>query len=239
MCQFFSAILLKNGDLIWSPFTDSHSVLESANNVRDNSIDNMAKLEFYPPEPKMLADVDSYTLRIDEERRPAWLTNAKEEKARDKMRSIALRMIIKDERSTVLGGCWILADSARVKSLHSARVIAMMGSSQVGEMRESSQVGEMWESSQVGEMRESSRVGEMLGSSQVGDMRGSSRVGVMWGSSQVGEMLESSQVGVMLGSSLVGVMLGSSQVGEMRESSQVGVMFESSRVIKDYRAKNA
>jgi hypothetical protein len=216
MCQFFSAIVLKNGDVLWHEATDSHSDLVRHFALPDNThCRHFAKVEFTPAAGATrlrYEDVDKYTLRVDEGTAPGWFADV-ERSAEKKLRAIVGGMIVTGRKPLVLGGCRILVD-CDVDEMKAARVIAMLGSSNVGVMRESSNVGMM-----LG----SSNVGAMWGSSKVGEMRGSSKVGEMWESSKVGEMWESSKVGVM------------------RESSKVGVMRESSKAPKaptnDHRAK--
>jgi len=213
MCEFLSAIVLKNGDVLYNPYTDHHEDLISLHNLRDKRGDEFARVEFKPDDALQLAEPDKYKLTIDQERTPDWFSGDMQTKVADKLRGIVSRMIVRDEKICLIGGCHILADGAKLQFIKAARVIVMLGTSRVGEMRESSNVGEM---------RESSKVGVMLESSNVGEMRESSKVGVMLESSNVGEMRESSNVGVMLESSNVGEMLESSKVGAMRESSNVG-----------------
>jgi hypothetical protein len=222
MCNFLSAIALPNGDLLSLPdLTDSHEDLISyfaLDDKRDEKLAKFARVEFAPSNGRH-DDVESYQLMIDEQSIPTWLTDEMQEVIKSRLRTMVSRMIIKDSRRLLLGGCWILSGEANIDQAKHARIIAMRESSQVGEMRESSRVGEMRESSQVGAMRESSQVGAMRGSSQVGEMRESSQVGAMRESSQVGAMRESSQVGAMW------------------ESSQVGAQEKKVVIANDYRDK--
>ena len=232
MCEFISALVLRNGDLVCDPeHTDSHEDLVDSIGYADKGNDAFVRVEFLPPDGNY-ADANAYGLRVDEDVKPDWFNDALEQRIIESLRDRVRRMIVADERRMLLGGCWILAAGANVRRAVKARIFIMLGSSQVGKMLGSSQVGKMLDSSQVGKMLDSSQVGEMRGSSQVGKMRDSSQVGEMRDSSQVGTMFGSSQVGTMCGSSQVGTMCGSSQVGTMCDSSQVGTMFDSSQVGK-------
>ncbi len=216
MCQFKSAIVTANGDLLHNPWTDSHEDLVRIFKLNDTATPSgeprFARVEFKPESPDDLDKPSAYLLSIDERRTPEWFTDELKTKTSDRLRIIIAGMIVSGEADLLCGGAYILAAGAKVATVKNAYVHVMMKGSKVGEMRGSSKVGEMWESSNVGEMRESSKVGEMRGSSNVGVMWGSSKVGVMWESSNVGVMRESSNVGVMRGSSKVGVMRGSSKV---------------------------
>ena len=205
MCQFLSAVVTAKCDVFTSDVSDSHEDIIEANNLDESKI---VRVEYTSD---TLADITTYKLKIDQDEIPDWWNDGIRDKAERRLCNMARRMILTTgEYNMLLGGKWVLGGDVKVKTIKSALIIEMRGSSRVGTMLGSSRVGVMWESSQVGDMR---------GSSQVGDMRGSSRVGEMWESSRVGEMRESSQV------------------GEMLESSRVGVMWETSKIISDNRIK--
>jgi len=223
MCEFKSAIVTRNGDVLANPWTDSHEDLIRLFKLRDNREGSFARVEFTPDEQAELDQPEKYKLTIDEGRCPDWFDEDMKAKVSDKMRGWIKAMVVSDVVDLLCGGVYVLSKGARVSLVKNCRLVVMLGNSTVGEMWESSKVGEMWGSSTVGTMRESSKVGEMWGSSTVGEMWESSKVGEMWGSSKVGTMWESSKVGEMLGSSKVGTMWESSKVGTMRESSKVAI----------------
>ena len=188
MCEFFSALVTRQGEMIWDPATDSHTDLIDScglRNVEDSECSYFAKIEFTPSSRDKADEIDGYTLRVDEYNEPGWFDDEMRENIIKKCRSIVSRMILTGEHKCILSGKYIIGKGAKIGRTVNSNIVAML---------ESSKVGEMLESSQVGEMLESSQVGEMWGSSQVGAMRESSQVGTMWGSSQVGAMRESSQV---------------------------------------------
>ncbi len=230
MCQFKSAIVLRDESakggfkLLLSPWTESHSELCTIFKLNDTATARLyfARVEFSPPSMETAHQVETYKLRIDEERTPEWFSDEIRELVTLKLAAYIKSIIVTGNVALLIGGQFILAGSAKIECAKACVITAMLESSNVGLMLESSNVGEMWESSNVGEMWESSKVGEMWESSNVGEMWGSSNVGLMRGSSNVGEMWGSSKVGEMWGASNVGLMRGSSNVGVMRESSKVG-----------------
>ena len=218
MCQFMSAIITRDGQVLQNCLTDSHEELIAHFDLHERKANghgqNFIRIEFTPGRDKedrpVYDDSTGYKLRVDENETPTWFDAEARGKAEKFLRGVIERMIVRDERKMLLGGVWILAKGAKVQTTRMCRIIAMSGA--MVEYLNASNVGVMWESSKVGVMR---------GSSNVGEMRESSKVGVMWESSKVGEMRESSKVGEMRGSSNVGVMRGSSNVGEMWESSSI------------------
>jgi hypothetical protein len=213
MCQFFSGIAFKNGDVHYNPMTDNHEDLIDELELKDlnSGMRPWVRFEYTADD---LTEIKDYKLRIDEQDPPEWCDKEFQSALEEKARSIVSPMILsKVEKKILVGGCWVLAGGSIIDRVVNVRII-LMKSAKVGVMWGSSNVGEMWGSSNVGVMRESSNVGVMRGSSNVGEMWGSSNVGVMWGSSKVSVMWESSKVGEMWGSSNVGVMREISKVGE-------------------------
>ena len=158
MCQFKSALVLKNGDVIHSDWTDSHEDLIDMLELPDKGNGGFVRVEFVPKDNKY-ADAKSYALKIDQPDTPEWWTTTLAERTTDYMREIIKRMIIKTEKKCLVGGSYIL-DGAKIGRCIHANVIVMLGSSNVGMMRESSKVGVMLGSSNVGVMLGSSKVGE-------------------------------------------------------------------------------
>ena len=228
MCQFYSAIVTKTGELYHNPWTTSHEDIVAVFDLKDEK-DNLCRVEFYPDIDEDIWDYKKYNLHIDQQE-PEWFKKF-QTKTISKLKLIIKNMIVTGEKQMLCGKVIILKD-AKIGTLKNVLVYDMI-SSRVGKICGSSQVGKICGSSQVGEMCGSSQVGKMCGSSQVGEMCSSSRVGEMYGSSRVGEMCGSSRVGEMYDSSQVGKMCGSSWVGEMYDSSQVGEMYGNSQVPKD------
>ena len=164
MCQWKSAIVTRQGEVLHHWNVDSHENLVDLFDLKDK-LDYFVRVEFTPTDNKY-ADVSAYVLKVDEKATPAWFEDYRES-VTEKLRAIISRAIITGGRRIIVDGEWILAGEAKLERLCGGRVIQMWGSSQVGEMWGSSRVGKMRESSQVGEMWESSQVGEMWGSSKI------------------------------------------------------------------------
>ena len=220
MCHFKSAIVMQDGRVLHSEFTDSHEDLIALYGIDDKrrsaEITKFVRVKFYPTNLIDLAEPEKYVLRLDENQAPAWWDDERKEAAAGELKAIIERMIVDDNREILVGGSYILTKNASVKRIVHCLIPVMFG-----------KVGVMRKSSNIGEMLGSSNIGEMLGSSNVGVMRESSNIGEMWGSSKVGVMRESSNISVMRGSSNVSVMRESSNISVMRESSNVGEMRES------------
>ena len=155
MCQFFSSIVTRQGDILWNEYTNSHEDLVEYFNLRDdNNLQHFVRCEFTPKENKY-ADVEHYTLKVDEKTKPKWFVEI-QEATKEKMSVIISKMIIRGEKNLLLGGCYIL-DNAKVNKIKNV-VVKSMSNSQVNEMWDNSQVNEMWENSQVKKMWGNSQV---------------------------------------------------------------------------------
>jgi hypothetical protein len=213
MCNFLSGIVLKNGDVITSEYTDSHDLIAEANGLKERSFPKdmgWIKVEYTSDN---LLDINTYELRVDETDTPAWFDDAMRESVAAKMHRIAQKCILTEgEIPILLGGKWVLGGTANVKRAVCVNIHSLWGNSRVGELRENSRVGELRENSRVGVLRENSRVGELRENSQVGVLRENSQVGELWENSRVGELWENSRVGVLWGNSRVGVLRENSQI---------------------------
>ena len=170
MCNFLSAIVMKNGDIITAPeYTNSHEDLIRAFSIKDTESNSLhqsfARVEFSPPKDgKNVGNFDTWMLTVDEQNVPDWLDRGA---LRSKLIDLVRPHIIDGERDFLFGGWYIVEGKGNIKVGQRVNLIAMFDSSQVGEMRGSSQVGEMLGSSPVGKMWDSSQVGELWDSSQV------------------------------------------------------------------------
>jgi hypothetical protein len=127
MCQFFSGIVLRNGDLIWSPYTDSHEDLVALGKLRDTREGNFARVEFCPSKPEELSNVESYHLDIYEMRCPDWFEKSKQEIVASRMRGLVKDMILGGDATILLGGCYIIPRGVTVGTAKASRIIVLSG----------------------------------------------------------------------------------------------------------------
>jgi hypothetical protein len=112
MCNFFSFIMRRNGDLLSAPeWTDSHEDLIVMHGLRDEGElgaggRDWTGGEFVPPIDKSkIEDLSTWTLRADEETSPDWWDA---DKVREACAARVERMIVRDDRAILVGGPWIL-----------------------------------------------------------------------------------------------------------------------------------
>ena len=200
MCNFLSAIVSRNGEIYCNPLVDSHEDLIDLYHIKDTLMRNIVRVEFRPETACDLIDVSKYVLIVDEKETPEWFEEHRE-RVLLHLTSIINNLIIKKDRTILVGGVYILLN-CKIQKVQHCRILAM-------------------ENSVVNVMRENSVVKEMWGNSVVNEMGGNSVVNVMGENSVVKEMRENSVVNVMRENSVVNVMRENSVVKEMRENSVV------------------
>jgi len=224
MCNFLSAIVLKNLDVIWDyEYTKSHEKLIKKYNLVDNEIglysEKFCRIEFIPiGHTKSINNKDNWRLIVDESSIPHWFNK---EIIMNKLWTIISNMFIQDKRETLQEGCFILLDGAEVENVNNCNIPYMVGNSKVGILRGSSKIETMWENSTVEIMRGNSKVVSMKENSKIETMWETSEVRVMRGNSKVVSMKENSKVGIMRENSTVETMWENSTVETMWENSTV------------------
>jgi hypothetical protein len=129
MCNFVSGYVSKTGEIYCCPeFTDSHSEIAAAFNLRDSETayysKNLAKWECTPPgDVNLWSDFSKWTVRADEDETPEWFDP---EKIREYVARMVGGMFVRDPRGTLLGGCWIFdGETASVKQIIRGRIIGV------------------------------------------------------------------------------------------------------------------
>jgi hypothetical protein len=166
MCNFYSAIVMKNGDLLHNENLMSHEDIIRLFNINDSQIncDKFVRVEFAPLDNSDFADIEKYGFNVDEESTPKWFEKHREYII-SRLKEIVSKRIITSDQKILTGGLYVVKN-CKIDKIICAQVIYMQNS-QVNVMRENSQVNEMWGNSQVNVMRENSQVNVMWENSQV------------------------------------------------------------------------
>jgi hypothetical protein len=121
MCNFKSAIVVQDESvkggfrLLLSPWTESHSELCTIFklNPTDRHL-RLANVEFSPPSMDTAHQVETYKLKIDEERTPNWFSDEVKESVTEKLTDYIKSIIVDDERELLIGGQFIIAPGAKI-----------------------------------------------------------------------------------------------------------------------------
>ena len=131
ICNFLSAVVLRNGDVLTHPLLDSHSDLVRYYQLPDGRQhhQHFAKVELTPDD---WLNVDTWNFRLDEETAPGWWEDVKTQ-AEATLRDRAKAMIVTTGRKDlILEGCWILAGDAEFADVRGGRIIHMYGGTLTG-----------------------------------------------------------------------------------------------------------
>jgi len=207
MCNFLSAIVLKNLDVIWDPgYPDRHEELLKKCNLTDDEkgfyLEKFCRVEFTPTDfNKNLNDINNWRLDVDESSIPSWFN---EEIVTNKLWTIISDMFVQDKRETLQNGCFILLDGAEIGEVKNCRIQYMLGNSKITFLRGNSIVKVMRRNSSIGTIEWNSTVWTMYGSSCIGIMEENSEIRIMWDNSKIETMVGSSKIGIMRDSSSLG-----------------------------------
>jgi phage gp45-like len=132
MCDFLSALVFSDGKIFSDPeHTDSHSdliLVKGLDDSRPLETRGWIRVEFKPDHDDTLDQPETYKLKVDETSTPAWFDDAMRFDITERLREQVEKMIVRDSREILLGGCWILARGAKVASVKNGRVRAMFDS---------------------------------------------------------------------------------------------------------------
>jgi hypothetical protein len=233
MCKFYSAIVMKNGDVLHDEHVLSHEDLIALFNINDSqtNCDKFVRVEFTPPDEDY-ADIEKYKLNVDEENTPKWFEKHREF-VTEKLKGIVKTRIILTDRKLLIGGLFVVKD-CKVDRIKDCHVINISGSAQVGGIYGSAQVKNIYGSAQVGGIYGSAQVEYISGSAQVEYIYGSAQVEYIYGSAQVKNIYGSAQVEYIYDSAQVEYIYGSAQVKNIYGSAQVEYIYGSAQVKNIY-----
>ena len=185
MCNFLSAIVLRNGHVLHHPMLDSHADLVRYFKLAavDTApyLDRFAKVELTPVD---WMDVSTWTWCVDEETRPQWLDDV-EGAAEKSLRAIAGRMIIREDRDLIVDGCWIVGGSAKVCDVRSGWIRRVQDSAQI--------IG-VGDSAQIRDVGGSAQIRDVGGSAQIRDVGDSAQIIGVGDSAQIRDVGDSAQL---------------------------------------------
>jgi hypothetical protein len=230
MCNFLSAIVMRNGDIFCDPeHTDSHDDLIKANNLRTSDVAERGycKVEFTAGEDML--DPAGYTLRVDEDTTPKWWAKHKDA-VEANLRARIERMIVVDEREMLLGGCWIVGKSAIVRNVKTCRIVAVRDSAQIRNVWGSAQITDVWGSAQITGVRDSAQITNVRGSAQIRNVGDSAQISNVRDSAQIRNVWGSAQITDVWGSAQITGVRDSAQIRDVRGSAQITGVWDSAQI---------
>ena len=185
MCKFYSAIVMKNGDVLHDEHVLSHEDLIALFNINDTqtNCDKFVRVEYTVEDENDYADIEKYKLNVDEQTIPKWFEKHREF-VTEKLKGIVKTRIILTDRKLLIGGLFVVKD-CKITTIKDCHVISIYGSAQVENIYGSAQVKYISGSAQVENIYGSAHVKYISGSAQVESIYGSAHVKYISGSANI------------------------------------------------------
>ena len=144
MCKFLSAIVSRD-EIYHRDEIDSHELLERSLGMTATARKEreFVRVEFSPDADNDLADISKYKLRVDQETTPDWWAE-RSNYVEEYLREVVKKKIITGYRDLILGGCWIVANGAKVSTVVQSRIIAVCAGGTVQEVCAGGMVQKVW-----------------------------------------------------------------------------------------------
>ena len=199
MCDWLSALVVSNGDVLTHPMLDSHVDLATYFKLPDENVQipRFVKVELVPQD---WTDVSTWNWKIDQDTLPAWWSDVANQ-AEATLRARADKMILRDgEHALIVDGCWIVAGTAKVRDVRSGRIMRVQGSAQIHDVWGSAQIHGVGGSAQIHGVGGSAQIHGVGGSAQIHDVGGSAQIHDVGGSAQIHDVWGSAQIHGVWGS---------------------------------------
>jgi hypothetical protein len=127
MCQFYSAIVMKNGDLLHNENLLSHEDLIRFFNINDSQVncDKFVRVEFTPEYQKDFPDIEKYQLRVDEDTTPKWFEKHREY-ITTRLKEFVSKRIITSDQKILTGGLYVVKDCI-IDKVIAAEIVYLTG----------------------------------------------------------------------------------------------------------------
>ena len=132
MCNFFSFLLFRTGEVFYHPLTNLHEDLIALRGLSDlpDSLETFARVEVLPPvNLGTIEDLDSWI--VGSNSKPDWFYDALD-KGRRAIYGVLERSLIKDSREALVGGIYVLLKGSSVRYLTHCNIPLVIKESQVG-----------------------------------------------------------------------------------------------------------
>ena len=220
MCNFFSALVLRNGDVLHHPMLDSHSDLVTYFKLPDETAhhQHFAKIELVPVD---WLDAATWRFQLDAETAPGWWTEVAQA-AEEACRAIVAKMMLRSgEHRLVVDGCWIVGGTAIVRDVRAGRIVQVRDSAQIHDVRGSAQIHDVWGSAQIHDVGDSAQIHDVRGSAQIRGVRGSAQIRGVGDSAQIHDVRDSAQIHDVWDSAQIHDVRGSAQIHDVWGSAQI------------------
>jgi hypothetical protein len=161
MCNFLSAIGVRDGSVRLHPLIDSHYQLLNYLEMDDLSeyTPTFVKLELTPS--KNWLDPESWDFTVDEKTIPVWCDDELQARFRREMINFAKSLIIKPgKKSIIVDGVWIIGGSAQIQTVVGGRIVYLGDTAEIVTVCDSAKIDLVCDSAKIGTVRDSAKIGK-------------------------------------------------------------------------------
>ena len=155
MCQFKSAVVVRDERekggfrLLLSPWTESHSVLETIFKINERVRLICAKVEFSPDDITNAHLIEKYKLKIDEERTPEWFDDDMKLNVSEKLSDYIKNIIVTGDVDILIGGQFIVAPGCKVSCVRTCVISAVLGNASITDVRDNASITNVWDNASI------------------------------------------------------------------------------------------
>ena len=137
MCNFWSCIVTKNGEVLFDEMSDRHEDIIEKYKLVDDTADpallKFARVEINPPNGDVFAHINDWVFKIDQSIIPTWFTKENEKSCYKKLKYFTKKAILigKEIKEISSGRFWV-KDCKIVETKGTALICEMRGTSKVG-----------------------------------------------------------------------------------------------------------
>ncbi len=195
--------------------------------------DSLAVANFYCNHPAY-DDPESYSLTVrtsggEESSSIKWWTPDLEDYVRSRFKEYLSQFIIRESRSVLLGGIWILGEGVHIEDLFYGEILAMCDKSVIDGVRERSLIHTMVGHSHIHfaynssilTMQDQSRINHLASRSTVELMTDHANISRVGGSSVIGVMRGNSNINLVFDYALVETMVSHAQIVHLSDHARV------------------
>jgi hypothetical protein len=128
MCKFYSAIVMRNGDILHNENLKSHEDIISLFNINDSQIncDKFVRVEFTPDNDVDFVNIEKYKLNVDESITPKWFENQREY-VTQRLKDFVSKKIIRENQKILTGGLYVICKNVIVDKIINAEITCNYG----------------------------------------------------------------------------------------------------------------
>jgi hypothetical protein len=201
MCKFYSAIVMRNGDLLHNENLMSHEDIIRLFNINDSQVncDKFVRVEFTPDEYSDYPDIEKYKLNVDEEIIPEWFEKHREY-ITSRLKEFVSKRIITSDQKILTGGLYVVKDCI-IDKLIIATVVFLQGTVQevcnggtVQKVCNGGTVQEVWDGGTVQKVLDGGTVQKVLDGGTVQKVCNGGTVQEVWDGGTVQKVLDGGTV---------------------------------------------